>query len=242
MRKLKVLWLALLLLPCTALAQWQIGNRSFYPTTSGGTTPTLDGSICVNPNLGSAESISCTFSVPTAGDTIVVGMASEESGTFTVTDSNGKTYTQIWTASDPTTPVFEAMFYLPNSASGSITVTGTITVSGGEMGIWAQPIKGANTSTPLDSTFSSGFVATSSGSVANGNCGTARTPSQANTLIFSTGFWDNVTPSVGANYTLLNSTDFFYVQTWSQITAAPTNGAWVSSTDDWVVGCAGFHS
>ena len=225
------------------LGQWQIGNRSFYPGTGGGGSgPTLDGSICVDGN-GSGETVACTFTVPTSGDTNVVGLSARNSGTFTVTDSNGRTYTQIWTASDPTNPVYEAMFYLPNSAAGSITVTASITVPGGAIAIWVQPIKGANTSTPLDSSFSSTFVtASTGGSVQNGNCGSARTPSQADTLIFSFGNWDNVTPSVGANFTLINSTDFQYVQVWSQLTAAPTSGAWVSGTDDWVVGCAGFHS
>jgi hypothetical protein len=186
--------------------------------------------------------VRCTVSV-TAADTNVVGVVARNSGTFTVTDSNGKTYTQIWTASDPTNPAFEAMFYLPNSAGGSVTITASITVGGGNMAMWVQPIKGANVSTPLDSTFSSAFVtASTGGTIANGNCGTARTPSQSNTLIFSYGNWDSVTPGVGTNYALLNTTDFQYVQYWSQTTATSTTGAWFSGADDWIVGCAGFHS
>ena len=242
---MKALWLALLV-PCIASAQCVVplctaAKSSGTPLYMG---PTLDGSYTVDAT-GSGTTVSTAgLTVPTAGDTVFIAVSARNSGTFTVTDSKGQTYTQIWVSPfESSLPGYTALFYLPNSASGSLTVTASITVSGGSMAIWAQPIKNANASTPLDSTFSSTFVtSSSSGSVSNGSCGTARTPGQNNTLVFSFANFDNTTPSVGANYTLLNTTDFMYLQYWQQATATSTTGAWVSSADDWIVGCAGFHS
>ena len=231
---------ALFFTPYWAVAQsYQIGQRSFAVTPASG-APTLDGSICVN--VASPGTVTCTTFVSTPRDTVVVGGAAHDSGTLTVTDSNGKTYTQISSTSDPVNPSYTGMYYLANSASGSLTVTVTNSAGTGEVGMWIQSVAGASTTAPLDSTFSSTFVtASTGGTVANGSCGTARTPSQANTLIFSYGQWDNVTPTVGSGYTLLNTAGFQYVQTQSQTTATSTTGAWVSAADDWLVICAGFH-
>jgi hypothetical protein len=54
--------------------------------------------------------------------------------------------------------------------------------------------------------------------------------------------FDNVTPTAGTNYTMLNTTDFLYTEYWIQTTATSTNGPFVSAADDWIDGCAAFHS
>lgn len=241
---MRLLLLLILFSTSTLLAQYTIPIRTGATAGGGGGGPviTLDGSGCIDAT-SSGTTAFCTLTVPTAGDLITVALAARNSGSFTVTDSNSHTYSNIWTASDPSNPVFGGMAYFANSASGSITVTVTIPTAGGPVSLYVLSWKGASTTSPLDSTFSSSFVtASTAGTVANGNCGTARTPGAANELVISFGLWDNVTPSVGTNFTLLNSIDFMWFQAWIQTTATSTNGAWVSAADDWIVGCAAFHT
>jgi hypothetical protein len=222
--------------------QYQSAGGGVFGTHSGGgSTIVMDGSGCVNGNA-SGTTASCTLTVPTAGDLITVMTAARNSGSFTVTDSNGQTYPSIYSAFDPSNPVYSGMLYAKNSVAGTMTVTITIPTSGGTVGLYAQAWKGASTTSPLDSTFSSSFYQAQTGSVANANCGTVRTPSAANELILSSGVFDTVTPSAGANYTFANTTDFLYTQYWIQTSATSTNGAFVSAPDDWIAGCAAFHS
>lgn len=236
---MKTILAILLMLPLTASAQWQIGQRSFKQATS--TNITL-GSHCTATSPADRQS-SCTLTV-SAGDLITVGSEGRTGTSFTITDTASQTYTSVYFATDSGNPSISGIEYLANSASGSITITSDAGLSSGNSAIFAQAWHNAATVTPLDATFSSSFFTSSTaGTVANGNCGTARTPGNANSLVLSLGLFDNVTPTVGANFTVIDTDGGGngVMQAWIQTTATSTTGAWVSAADDWSVGCAAFH-
>jgi hypothetical protein len=237
---------ALFFTPYWAVAQcYTIGCRSFSQSTS--TNITL-GSHCVS-GQPSSNIASCTLTV-SAGDLITVGSEGRAGTAFTVTDSASQTYTSVYFATDSANPSISGIEYVANSAAGSITITSDASVSSAHSVIFAQAWHNAATVSPLDSTFSSGFNFTStSGTVATGNCSNAtntspRTPGNPNTLVLSLGTFDNVTPSVGANFTVIDTESVAstsIMQSWIQTTATSTAGAFVSAADDWSVGCAAFH-
>lgn len=243
MKKMILAVLFLLIAGPSAKAQWQIGQRGFKPISiagGGGVTPSVDGTLQADANP-SGPNITIAITVPTAGDVVLVGLAAHD--VFAAAPTDGvNTYTLIWQGSDASNPAFVSLYYAKNAAVGAINIVSS--TSSGALEGFALAITGASTTSPLDTTFSTTFFTSSpSGTGVNGSCGTARTPSQNNTLVISYGLWDNTTPSVGAGYTLLSTTDFLYLQTQSQTTATATTGAWVDLTaDDSLVGCAGFHS
>lgn len=237
---MKTILALLFLLPLTASAQWQIGQRSFIQST-GPTTITL-GSHCVT-DASSDHLASCTLTV-SAGDLITVGSIGRVGTAFTISDTSSQTYTPVYFATDSSNPSISGIEYVANSASGSITITSDAGLSSGYSVIFAQAWHNAATVTPLDATFSSSFFTTQTGSVANGNCGTARTPGNANSLVLSLGVFDSATPSVGASYTTIDTSSvsaLAAMQSWTQTTATSTTGAFVSAADDWSVGCGAWH-
>lgn len=201
------------------------------------------GAHCMQDN-GAGSTSSCTLTGVVAGDLIVVETIGRTGSSFTVTDTSSQTYTSVYFTTDASNPSVSGMSYHANSSSGNITVQSSVTGSTYSV-VFAQAWHNAAASTPLDATFSSSFVTTSTvGTVTNGNCGTARTPGNANSLVLSLGAFDAVTPTVGTNYSIVDTdaTNTAYkVQGWIQTTATSTNGAWVSAADDWSVGCAAFH-
>jgi hypothetical protein len=236
---------ALFFTPYMAVAQgcWTIGCRTF--TQSAGTGITID-SHCTTDNAGTGATVSCTLTTVNAGDTIEVGGIGRSGTGLAVTDNNSQTYTPIYFTSDASNPAVSGMSYTANAAAGSTTVQ--VVVSGLTSSyavIFAAAVHNTNATTPLDSTFSSSFFTSSTaGTVANGNCGTARTPGNAGSIVFSLGAFDNVTRTVGANYTVLDTDPTnagYLMQYWIQTTATSTTGAFVSAADDWSVGCAAFH-
>jgi type IV secretory pathway VirB3-like protein len=213
-------------------------------TAPGGGAITLD-SHCVTDN-GSGAVASCTLATVQAGDTITVGGIGRSGTGIAVTDGNSQTYTPIYFTTDASNPSVSGISYTANAITGSTTVQ--VVISGGTSSyavIFAQAWHNTNATTPLDSTFSSSFFTSSTGgTVANGNCGTARTPGNANSLVLVLGAFDSATPSVGTNYTVIDtdpSNSSYLMQYWIQTTATSTNGAFVSAADDWSVGCAAFH-
>jgi hypothetical protein len=235
---------ALFFTPYMAVAQcYTIGCRAFSQSSAGSGIALRAGHTVVD-NGGSGGTATC--SIPVApGDTIVIGSIGRAGTSFTVTDSASQTYTPVYFATDSGNPSISGIEYTANSASGSITVSSDAGVSSPYSVIFCQAWYNTNATTPLDSTFSSGFNQTSTlGTVANGNCGTARTPGNANSLVLSLGVFDSATPSVGANYTTIDTssvTALAAMQYWIQTTATATTGAFVSAADDWSVGCAAFH-
>jgi hypothetical protein len=243
---MKALWLVFLcamlaLMPMYAHAQMMQTVMS-SPQAAGTTTIAL-GSHCVADNQ-SGGTASCTLTV-SAGDLITVGSDGRAGTSFTVTDSASQTYTPVYFATDSSNPSISGIEYTANSTSGSITVSSDAGISSSTSAIFAQAWHNVATVTPLDATFSSSFFTSSTaGTVANGNCGTARTPGNTNSLVLALGIFDNVTPTVGTNFTVIDSdpvTPASVMQRWIQTTVTSTTGAFVSAADDWSVGCAAFH-
>jgi hypothetical protein len=242
--------LAVLLFSIACHAQIMQQVVMVTPQSSAPTGITID-SHCMTDNGGAGSTVTCTLTTVSAGDTILVGGVGRVGTALTITDSNSQTYTPIYFTTDSANPSVSGMSYTANAAAGSTTVQVVIAgITSPFATIFAAALHGTATTSPLDSTFSSGFNFTStSGTASNGNCSsdtspTTRTPSAANEIVFSFGAFDSPSGSVGANFTILDNdgpgNDL--LQYWIQTTATATTGAFVSTPDDWSVGCAAFHS
>ena len=108
-----------------------------------------------------------------------------------------------------------------------------------------QAWKGAATSSVLDTGAITQHLTSTSGTVANANCGAAQSPSGTGELVISylVPDWD-FSVTAGANYTLIDlpyvSDNPAFPEYWIQTTAQATNGPFTSAADDWTVGCAAF--
>lgn len=103
---------------------------------------------------GSVTSISCTLTVASTGDTVLIEVVAAHSGGFTVSSNTvcGNTATILPDRSALVWNSFwySTVLYLPNAASGSCTVTLGFSTGVTYATGMAMDISGANTSTPID--------------------------------------------------------------------------------------------
>lgn len=120
-----------------------------HPQIAGG-AETLAQARAVNSGAGVTSKTLAFSGAVTAGNLLVVGTLSDTTSavTFGCSDSVNGTYTSI-PASVNHTNHSSALFYFPNTASGTPTVTGTISVSNFLILIIAE-FSGCATSSPLD--------------------------------------------------------------------------------------------
>jgi hypothetical protein len=215
-------------------------------TSNTPTQITLDGSNHCTNGGSNVSSVSCTLSSVTAGDLITVEFSDRNGYETSISDGANGAYTKIYYVQDSADPNYSGMAYFMNSASGSLTVK--VSVSGSDP--WAllsvQAWKGASTTSVLDTGAITQHLTSTSGTVANANCGSAQSPAGAGELIIGYLVPDyDSSVTAGTNYTLIDvpSASFgnpsfpeYRIQTTSQA----TNGPFTSAADDWTVGCAAF--
>ena len=223
------------------------GCAAFKPAPSS-TQIKLDGSNHCTNGGRNVSSVSCTLSSVTAGDLITVEFSDRNGYETSISDGANGAYTKIYYVQDSADPNYSGMAYFMNSASGSLTVK--VSVSGSDP--WArlsvQAWKGASTTSVLDTGAITQHLTSTSGTVANANCGSAQSPAGAGELIIGYLVPDNdFSVTAGTNYTLIDvpSASFgnpsfpeYRIQTISQA----TNGPFTSAADDWTVGCAAFKA
>jgi hypothetical protein len=195
-------------------------------------------------NLG-ALTYHCAITVPTAGDLITVEFGNRDGNLSKVSDPTNGTYTTIFYVQDSANPTYAGMAYFCNAASGTYNVTVTLSVSEADGAyLSAEPWKNAATSSCLDSGSITQHQVSTSGTVANANCGTAASPAGNGELIMGYGAFDSDSSvTAGANFTLIDTTNlgnFSFPQYWIQTTATATNAPFTSAADDWISGCAAF--
>jgi hypothetical protein len=241
------LLVALFFTPYMAVAQgcWTIGCRTFSQSTS--TAITLDGSnhcSASTPGTSPVASLSCTLPGVTAGDLITVEFSDRDGLITGISDPTNGSYTGLFYVADSSGPAWGGMAYFQTSASGSLAVTVTLTgaSAGNDTLISAQAWRTPPGGGALDTGFSP-YNQVQTGSVANANCGTAKTPSMPGELIVGYLVPDAATPTAGTNYTFIDQITAVgpvYPEYWIQTSAIATNAPYVSAADDWIAGCAAF--
>jgi hypothetical protein len=223
------------------------GCAAFKPASSS-TQITLDGSNHCTNGGSNVTSVSCTLSSVTAGDLITVEFSDRNGYETSISDGANGAYTKIYYVQDSADPNYSGMAYFMNSASGSLTVKVSASGSDPWVLLSVQAWKGASTTSVLDTGAITQHLTSTSGTVANANCGSAQSPAGAGELIIGYLVPDNdFSVTAGTNYTLIDvpSTSFgnpsfpeYRIQTISQA----TNGPFTSAADDWTEGCAAFKA
>jgi hypothetical protein len=208
----------------------------------------LDGSNHCTNGGSNVSSVSCTLSSVTAGDLITVEFSDRNGYETSISDGANGAYTRIYYVQDSADPNYSGMAYLMNSASGSLTVK--VSESGSDP--WAllsvQAWKGASTTSVLDTGAITQHLTSTSGTVANANCGSAQSPAGAGELIIGYLVPDNdFSVTAGANYTLIDVPSASignpsFPEYWIQTISQATNGPFTSAADDWTEGCAAFKA
>jgi chitodextrinase len=153
--------------------------------------------VQVNHNqVSMGTSTSVTFNAPTqAGNTIVVYVIWNNSGSVAVTDTRGDTFVNVgnpvaWGSGDSA-----QIFYATNIVGGTDTVTAAFRNSVTSFGvIYVHEYAGISTVNPVDATVSA------SGSSGSLNSGTVTTTS-VNDLIFGAGVSDMTVTAAGTGFT-----------------------------------------
>jgi hypothetical protein len=204
----------------------------------------LDGSADCEAGSGSVSStFSCTpGSAITAGDLITVQIADRNCLLSSVSDSVNGAYTPIFTnIADPANPSCANLWYKANAAAGTYPITLTLESSEAGAGVYisAQAWKASAATSALDTSW---YQVSTSGTVANANCGSAPTLAGNGELVLSYAVFDNDTTSTGGTgFTQINPTGEYSITEYQiQTTATPTTGPFVSAADDWVTLCAAF--
>jgi chitodextrinase len=164
-------------------------------TTSGAVTP--PSFVQVNNNqISSGGSTSVTLNAPTvAGNTIVVYLIWNNTGSAAVSDSRGDTFVSVGSPVSWGNGYSAQVLYANGIVGGTDTVTATFRTSVTSFGVlYVHEYAGISTSNPVD------LTASASGSSGSLNSGTATTTS-ANDLIFGAGVSDNVVTAAGLGFT-----------------------------------------
>jgi RHS repeat-associated protein len=207
---------------------------------------TLDAANHCSNHGTNVSSVSCTLSNVTAGDLITVEYADRNGYETSISDGSNGSYAPVYYTSDSADPNYSGIAYFVNSASGSLTVQLSLSASDPWALVSVQAWKGAATISVLETAAITQHQTSTSGTVANANCGTAQSPIDSGELILSYLVPHHDTSvTAGSSFTLIdapNSSDNPAFPEYSiQSTPQATNGPFTSSADDWTVGCAAFR-
>ncbi len=171
----------------------QSQQASFTTVASPVTAPSF---VQVNQNqIASGTNVSVGFNSATrAGNTLVVYLIWNNTGSATVTDSQGNTFTPVSAAVSWGSGYLAQVFYASNIVGGADSVTATFRTAVSSFGVlYVHEYSGISAVNPVD-------VSTSaSGSSSTLNSGAILTTS-ANDLIFGAGVSDNFVTAAGSGF------------------------------------------
>jgi hypothetical protein len=203
---------------------------------------TLGANNSTDNGSTASATVVVTLTGVSTGDLIVAEVSFSSNATLNqVKDNvNSGNYTAAVAVHHNTTlGQYYGIYYMPNSASGTVTITLTVNSSFDFAAMSCQAWHGALTTGVLDSAFSQQQDATST---ANPTTGSVRTPAGNGELIIAACGFASATPAAGANYALIgsNTQTLWFPEYWIQSSSTATNGPFTASSDNWTDQMAAF--
>jgi hypothetical protein len=174
-----------------------------------------------------------------AGDLITCEVSMDSHVTFSsVSDASNGTYVAACPVHTNTAITQqEGIFYFPNAAAGTYSVTLETNGSWNWSAISCQAWKGAASSSPLDTTIgSSGCLQQDQTNTPNPTAGAAVAPSHGGALVIASALMGNSNAiTAGADYTMTDpdTMTLVFPEYWVQPVSTATNGNYTAPSNTW---------